>query len=539
MFSFNLVDEPWLPCRAPGGELRDVSLREALVDAHRIEEIFHPSPLVAASLHRLLLALVHRVFGPGGVESWQALWQAGLFDAARVHPYLDAWRSRFDLFDEERPFYQVASLPPERAVPAQKLSPELATGNNATLFDHTIDANPVAVTPQQAACLLVALQSYAMGGLLTRLPGDPPSAEAGPLTKGALALLRGGSLYSTLLLNWCPGSENREALPRRAADDMPAWERHEETCSRARTPVGYTDLLTWQSRRALLVPETRSGETVVRWAVIMRGENFPDDFRPELHEPMLAYRKMEKARPGQEPWLPVGFDRDRATWRDSTTFLVRGAQTSHPPRTLEWIADLVWSGSLDPAFTPPLELLGMVSTQAKIVLWRREQMPLPLSYLADPALIQTLQDALDLAESVGQGLLGSLRQLEIELARPAREPSAPVRRQDTAAVRRLEQDGLRSYWSELGREFKPFMTGLPEDRLEQDGVTRYGLRIVPGWKHALRQAAQGAFDEQTGGLEESRRTLRAVAIARRILARRLGQVLVTSEIEEVAGAPAS
>ena len=112
MPSFNLIDEPWIPCAPPGGEEpRLLSLRAALTNAHEWREIMDDSPLVVVALHRLLIAILHRVYrGPRNVEAWRAIQAHGRFDAASIGQYLDEWRPRFDLFDVEHPFYQVAEM---------------------------------------------------------------------------------------------------------------------------------------------------------------------------------------------------------------------------------------------------------------------------------------------------------------------------------------------------------------------------------------------------------------------------------------------
>jgi hypothetical protein len=58
------------------------------------------------------------------------------------------WEQRFDLFDTSYPFYQAAALRkwPQHS-PVSKLLPELASGNNATLFDHTCDQHVCGLTP--------------------------------------------------------------------------------------------------------------------------------------------------------------------------------------------------------------------------------------------------------------------------------------------------------------------------------------------------------------------------------------------------------
>ena len=108
-----------------------------LSDAHRLQEIADASPLVTVALYRLLLAILHRVFGPPTLDDWERLWESGAFDRDRVAEYLNAWRHRFDLFDEQRPFYQSPSLPDKMLKSVSKLALEYASGNNPALFDNT------------------------------------------------------------------------------------------------------------------------------------------------------------------------------------------------------------------------------------------------------------------------------------------------------------------------------------------------------------------------------------------------------------------
>src|SRR5437764_1023261 len=122
-FSFDLVDEPWL-LSVERQSRRPVSLglRDTLVRAHELRELVDPSPLVIAALHRLLLALLHRIVGPAGPDAWLDLWRAGCWEPGLIDNYPQRWRPRFDLFEPERPFYQTTGVPAEYATtPATKL----------------------------------------------------------------------------------------------------------------------------------------------------------------------------------------------------------------------------------------------------------------------------------------------------------------------------------------------------------------------------------------------------------------------------------
>ena len=70
-YSFNLIDGEWIPCIMLDGTTREFGLLETLARAHEVEEVFDPSPLITASLHRLLLAILHRNFGPASIQEWR------------------------------------------------------------------------------------------------------------------------------------------------------------------------------------------------------------------------------------------------------------------------------------------------------------------------------------------------------------------------------------------------------------------------------------------------------------------------------------
>ena len=161
---FNLVDMPWIPCIRRDGQSVELGLRDALQRAHELRELGGESPLVTAALYRLLLAILHRVYGPDGYDTWYTLWQARRWDPAPLEAYFTHWYDRFDLFHPKRPFYQAAD---ERVKPKSvtSLVHDVASGNNATLFDHHTDDRGLTLTPAQAARFLVAAQSFGLAGL--------------------------------------------------------------------------------------------------------------------------------------------------------------------------------------------------------------------------------------------------------------------------------------------------------------------------------------------------------------------------------------
>jgi len=546
MFSFNLIDEKWIPClMVPDGKKEELSIKETLFRAQEIKEITDNSPLVTVALHRLLLAIIHRNFGPANAEEWGELWENGdgCFDQEKLGNYMATWRNRFDLFDNKYPFYQCASMPVSIIDRNGDKKPyfksianmvhELVTGNNATLFDHSLDIQPKSVSPSEAARLLVTFQAFAVGGLLTFEAGQDPklfkSADNSPLVKGAVTLVQGTTLFQTLLLN-SHKYNRRDAEPfQLEPDDAPIWECSDETLAMDRYPKGYLDLLTWQSRRVRLIPEMNSrGDCFIKSVVIMKGNQFPSGYSLHEREPMLAFRKVLKPNKGQDPWPALTFYEDRAIWRNSLSLFQSVAETTTKPKTLNWLYELSDAGKISWKATHSLTLSGLVSDRASIALWRQERLPLPLAYLAEKNenLLGALKDALGLAEDVGKLLGSGFIKIEINdkkgktidmsasplhlLASNILEPEHPENAdKDTVKALIESLSPARPYWAQLGISFNRLLVKLPEDKIDDE----YGKKVLPWWAKEIHHAALDAFSETTGSFDRTGRMLKAVTIA--------------------------
>lgn len=104
MRRYNLIDEKWIPVRFPDGRLDELGIRETLLRSKEIAVIEDPSPFVVASLYRFLLAILYRTLeGPTDIDKAKDLFKNGL-PADRITAYLEKWRDRFWLFDEQFPF---------------------------------------------------------------------------------------------------------------------------------------------------------------------------------------------------------------------------------------------------------------------------------------------------------------------------------------------------------------------------------------------------------------------------------------------------
>ncbi|MBI2873704.1 MAG: type I-E CRISPR-associated protein Cse1/CasA [Firmicutes bacterium] len=504
---FNLINEPWIPCLMLDGTPSDLGLHAVLRDAHEIREVFDPSPLVTVAVHRLLLTILHRNFGPQDLTDWQSLWRAGAWPASQLEAYYDQHQEGFDLFHPCRPFYQVPVMEDAKTHPVQCLAAESASRNNATLFDHSNNANPAPFLPGRAALYLLACQGYHTGGGKS----SPFNLHDGPLSRGFTVLAQGNNLFETLALNLI--AYNRFSPIPWQGEDLPVWEQESpDTPNQAGThPRGYLDYLTWQSRRIHLVPE--GNPSVVRFCQLQQNLKLANPFPPD---PFKAYNRDEKY--GE---VPLKVRSGRALWRDAhTLFQLTGAQYRRP-EVLNWLAQIELArrrAVIDVQAYYRFTISGFATTDkaAKIVLWRYECLPLPLVYLNEPMLLKALSEAVIVAEDVGAVLQKAVYYLAHLLLAP--ESDNPEARQPATGDIRQVADHLAAehlFWPCLETPFHELLMNLPEG----------GETVESEWRGFLKQVAHSAFNQIINGIEPSARVLKATAAAERYFRRALGAAM--------------
>lgn len=562
MQSFNLTTEAWIPCRMAAyaeHKLQNLSLEETLVRAHEVAEIVGDSPPVTIALHRLLLAVLHRSLGVLEPKAWKEVRAQDKFDGTKIGAYLDKFRDRFDLFDKQHPFYQARDVRP--AGNDDSIMPLAFQSTAAAAFfgDRTNPSLPP-LTAAQAARFLVAFQAFDVGGLKSSEGGvgtdgqdresflqqeevvardskkEDRAATAAPLLNTAVALARGGNLFETLMLNLYWQDENfftsYDLDERDSASDKPAWEQESPTSTAKRGAFGYLDLLTWQSRRIRLgSPFDEDGTLAVPQAVVIKGHRFPDKYERYDKETMLTFTRNRDPKSKREGYLPLGFNEDKALWRDAHALFHSIKDEQSKPLMLGWLDRLREADALPEEAIIPLDFLGFSVSRAAPKYWRHQRLPLPLRYLRDAELCGELKAAMNIAEAVAKVLTASVHRLAVLMFAPDYHltnaewftPRLPKLRRASASdkEKRDERDGRRDgditnlragfapelrYWSRLESEFRRLLITLAKDKTRwQDARAR--------WWQTLERVSGQAFSEIVSGAGTSERTLRAMAIA--------------------------
>ncbi len=452
MRQFNLIDEAWIPVRKINGERVELGIRDTLLKAKEVAVIEDPSPLVIASLHRFLLAVLYRALaGPTDIDQAKTWFKSGL-PAEKIHAYLERWRDRFWLFDEQFPFFQIPDFEPNSWRAWTALAAEHNADNAKVLFDHVDVTNPAAIPPPAAARWLLAVQTFALGGGNSdfRYTKSAPSATA------AMALPLGCHLEDTLLLNCVP--QNRTVL----VNDLPVWEREPESLTDLKAGIqraiaGYADRYTWRTRSIRL---RRDGGGISTLAFASGVENTSKD----TIDPMLGYRVDEKI--GK---LPIQF-RERGLWRDFDSLLPD--DTKLAPEVIEHATALT---RLDHTrFPRSVMVLGQSNKKnAKIEFWRLERFALPEALLGDRCIRIEIRQLLATAEEHRKSLERACKSFARDLL--SRGGRAPDSKNLSGFVKQMPVSAV--YWSALEAAFHDVLRRYTANA-DPDAIRLVWLKIV-------------------------------------------------------------
>ena len=511
--SFNLAEQPWIPCERPDGSTVELSTRDALACAHDLRGIADESPLVVAVLHRHLLAILHRSYaGPRTMREWAAIARAKQFDLARVEAYLAQVHDRMDLLHATHPFAQTRGLIQQfDPDPIDQLSLERSKwGTARELFQHRLTSHPAWMGLAEAARGLLMHHAFATGGLV-RKKGEPVSATASPLVKAALVLLRGPSLFQTLVSNLLVYDQELQPIPS-SGRDAPSWEQTPPPTrlpfaeEPRRLPLGWLDLLTWQSRRLELVVDERIAKGFVRAVWQGLAGDCPRD-------PMVAYRRDDK-----RGFVPIGLSTDKSFWRNANALFeaARGDDAQFDrPRTIDQAASREARAIVGEAGVYGVEVLGLSAEKSLVHFARAERVCAALRLFDDPDAREAVAEAIRLSEEAVRALRSALW----TYARYALSPGErqPQTKDLSDLVTSLGAEPAA--WSALGVQFDVFLRALGTDMAQARRQ----------FEHQIRKVIEERFLGAVSRSAAAGRGLQARAVAERRLLEEL-RALASPEV---------
>jgi len=458
---FNLIDEAWIPVRFSNGRYEELGIKATLLQASKIAAVEDQSPLVVASIHRLLLAVLYRALkGPADIEHAKELFKTGL-PVEKIEGYLKNWHDRFWLFDDQYPFFQIPLLELKIRKAWTVLSAENNADNAKVLFDHVNVERPGTISPAAASRGLVATQTYSVGGGNTELlyTSGAPSATA------AMVIPIGASLNDTLLFSLVP--QNRNIV----IADLPIWEREPETIPdlkdsniAKRIPVGYADLYTWRIRSVLL--QENEDKSIMKLAFASGVKCSPSQFP----DPMLAYRIDEK-----NGKLPLQF-KQKGLWREFDSLLPDNDGLA--PLVVEHAIAL--TKTFPKRYPRSLMALGQANDKAKIEFWRMERFVFPKEMSGDKTTKSFIRDMLKEANDAQLALWKATHRYATCII--SRGDRVPAKKDISDFVSQMPCTSL--YWSVLEAKFNDALQSI-RNGSDQDKIELAWLRQV---KHALLES---------------------------------------------------
>ncbi|MCG7540340.1 type I-E CRISPR-associated protein Cse1/CasA [Pseudoalteromonas sp. CO348] len=479
---YDLLTESWIPALDLQGVTNEYSILSLLEAAPKLKRIVHEKPLVVASVQRLLLAILYRSYGYLEPDEWDEVFAAGEFDE-QVSSYLDSAEcaERFDLFSESNPFFQTANFTKEKGVTTsvKKLSPDLASGNNKTLFNHIADNHEFSLPANEAALQLLVCQYFSLGGGVSGSSvqfGKHPNLTNAPLVGGAVVMVEGENLFQTLMLN-LHMPKNEEWLDRKT--DLPVWEQNEPEQPQAREMRGLSDYLTWRARHVRLLPQ-KDG-SVARMFI---AQGLPNPKEME-QEPYFAYRLNKEQKK-----LPIRLSFERAYWRDTANLLqyARSTKVGIEPTDLR-PAGIQLLAAEDNELIDKLhlncQLIGLDNNKANPLCWFDERLPLAINLIEKDQVQKNKYSAhlvkgLETAEAINSQLMGAVRTFASHLL-----PDG-ARAQDIST--KVESiNPARFYWPKLNESFEQFIWALSNNSEEAKS----------SWRTVCKETAFAAFEGAT------------------------------------------
>jgi len=523
--SFNLIDQKWIPCIHFDGHVEEFSLRDTFANAHELRGIQGNSPLETASLHRLLLAILHSAIrGPRNAEGWGEFWDKGKWESEVVGTYLDNWYERFDLFDPRKPFYQTIHEI-KRTKLMIEIVPEISSGHNPTLFEHSTEEKARFFTPAESARALIVLQTMSLSGGSGLAPIESQDAVWG---RGIVFLIVANNLFETLALNLLEYSKGDSILSS-SKDDAPIWELDDPFLQERHYPNGYLDYLTWQSRKVLLLPE--EGENLTRVRYLKMGKGL--ELNMELVRDGTLLDPMKTFLMSQTGYNTFRYEKNRALWRDFATFInLKDPGKVRPPQNLRLVSDLIAEGYLSGDKFFKVLAVGMANNQAKIEFTREEYQPLPLSYLSIPEMVESISEALKLTEIIARQVSIAIFNLARIMQKPTIADSEMEEEQTAFKIVQANNDkgrdeeakrigklakswGIESYfWSRLESHFYQLLHDLPSQPAAS----------MKSWQKTIFSTAREAFGQAEIYVGADRRAHRARVFAREQFDRGLNRI---------------
>lgn len=363
MTNLNLINDSFIKVIGLNGEEREVSFREALIDAHQIRRIYGDCIAQDMAIERILRAFLYPViehFDSEGnaeqledpdqaFERWINIWNQGYFPSEPLLNYLTETENSFNLIDPVHPAFQVHET--EKIIEFRASSGKIARGDGinyrsvnklvGTVFasktrprvwsDRYFSEESVLTLPDAARWLIFI--NVFDDASFKKPPTDIHSAFCGQMT-GIYA--EGKNLFETLMLNLPLFTKDEKML----TGNVPYWDM--KPLGRSQVVVAPPDnpayLLSFPFRRMNL----KINDNGLISGYELTGHHSFDTEKYQI-ESNGVYRK-----PNQEKGIELGFKKLSTDWLwKNYSDLFLDADDNTRPGIIDWIDYVISNSDLE------------------------------------------------------------------------------------------------------------------------------------------------------------------------------------------------
>ena len=173
MQEFNLIDESWIRVMTKDCKIKEVSIKEILLNSHEFAGLAGETKTQDFAIFRFLLAIMFTVISRYDIDGnsvvledenkdfmmnqWREIWDMGHIPSKPVENYLKQWHDRFWLFDDKYPFYQSTVVKAKKGTylsSAKLIGTIFESNKKQRLFADRIEDGKVLSYPEAARWLL-------------------------------------------------------------------------------------------------------------------------------------------------------------------------------------------------------------------------------------------------------------------------------------------------------------------------------------------------------------------------------------------------
>ena len=385
MGRYNLLDEPWISVVVDKkGNTNEVSMLEFFEHAHEYLDFGGDTKTQDFAVMRVLLAVIHTVFSRFDAEgeayeyfdlderyrprenidssdledyeddlydTWISLREDKKFPEV-VKDYLEKWRDRFFLYDEEYPFFQVTkndvvSSKLNKTAPSdisgKKINRRISESNNkVALFSPKYDdgKNKEILTDSEVARWLITYQGYTGLDDKVAFGKDKYKSSKGWLFDIGGIYIRGENLFETLILNTVLVNKEEKNLEK---IQLPSWEISSEeylnrnlNTSSDKVDTSASLLTTWS--RAIFMEANLDIKEPFSFGIV----KLPDVKHQNKFLESMTIWQYNKTGDNKGTFTPRKHQANKAIWRSFGLITGLGYSQVHKdecrkPGVIEWI----------------------------------------------------------------------------------------------------------------------------------------------------------------------------------------------------------